>query len=356
MVLSFVLFVPTAVIILTYPGFHGYARFAFDLGALLVCLVCLTIMGWLTNSLSDHPPFLFTSYALFLLLFFFAIERLAGYAVQLPQLQWLRYRPELIEILCSVAAATSAAVVLPHLRSMMAGPASLQKEHDRFIAAAESSLDDFYIFDGIPDSSGKIVDFRFSYLNPNSERRLDRSREQLVGKVLTEVRPFMITSGLIEVYREVVRTGVPFTGEVFIDDDMIKATWINVQAVKLGDGIAVTSRDITERKRLVDHMSRLAHYDPLTGLANRTLLQDRLHTAILRARRNSQKVAVFMLDIDQFKSINDTLGHADGDALLIAVGKRLRSSVRESDTIARMGGDEFVIVMADFQSLENVER
>jgi diguanylate cyclase (GGDEF)-like protein len=113
---------------------------------------------------------------------------------------------------------------------------------------------------------------------------------------------------------------------------------------------------VTESKRLTDHISHLAHYDQLTGLPNRTLMQDRLETAILRARRTHQRVAVFMLDIDQFKSINDSLGHSSGDALLVAVGKRLRSSVRESDTIARMGGDEFVIIMADFQSLEDVER
>jgi diguanylate cyclase (GGDEF)-like protein len=137
---------------------------------------------------------------------------------------------------------------------------------------------------------------------------------------------------------------------------MIKATWINAQVVKLGDGIAITSRDVTEQKRLNDHVSYLAHYDQLTGLANRTRLQDRLHQAILRAQRHKQKIAVFMVDIDHFKRINDSLGHADGDALLTAVGKRLLSCVRETDTIARMGGDEFVVVMPDFTSLEDVKR
>jgi diguanylate cyclase (GGDEF)-like protein len=248
------------------------------------------------------------------------------------------------------------ATVLPHLRGMKEGSAIARKEHDRFLASAESSLDDFYIFDGVPDASGKIVDFRFSYINPNAERRLNIRRENLMGKILTEVRPFMISSGLIENYREVVRTGVPFTCEVFIDDDMIKATWLNVQVVKLGDGIAITSRDVTERKRLTDHVYYLAHYDQLTGLPNRTLLHDRLHQAILRARRHDQKIAVFVLDIDHFKRINDSLGHADGDALLSAVGKRLLSAVRETDTVARMGGDEFVIVMPDFQNIEDVER
>jgi len=371
--LSFILFVLAALILLPNPLaqpagilehgfrnaiFHGDVRLhrAADLATWFVCFACLIIMRRVTNSVRDNPPLIFTNYVLFLFILFFATERLLWYAVLWSQLHWLTYRLSLIQLLSSMLVAVGAAVVLPQLRSMKEGTAIVRKEHDRFLAAAESSLDDFYIFDGVPDSSGKIVDFRFNYINPNAERRLNTSRESLLGKILTEVRPFMISSGLIESYREVVRTGVPFTCEVFIDDDMIKATWINVQVVKLGDGIAITSRDVTEQKRLNDHVSYLAHYDHLTGLANRTRLQDRLHQAILRAQRHKQKVAVFMVDIDYFKRINDSLGHADGDALLTAVGKRLLSCVRETDTIARMGGDEFVVVMPDFTSLEDVKR
>jgi diguanylate cyclase (GGDEF)-like protein len=229
------------------------------------------------------------------------------------------------------------------------------RDSGRFFAAAESTLDDFYLFDGIPDASGAIVDFRFSYINPNAERRLGVPRETLYGKVLTQVRPFMIKSGLIHKYREVVRTGIPYTCEVFIDDEMIKATWLNVQVVRLGSGIAITSRDVTEHRRRSDHVNYLAHHDHLTGLANRTLLHERLRHAILRAQNHSQKVAVFLLDIDYFKQINDSLGHADGDVLLAAVGQRLLSSVRESDTVARIGGDEFVIVMPEFRTIQDVE-
>jgi diguanylate cyclase (GGDEF)-like protein len=228
-------------------------------------------------------------------------------------------------------------------------------DHTRFFAAAECSLDDFYIFDGIPDSSGAIVDFRFSYINPNAERRLGVPRETLYGKVLTEVRPFMIESGLIHRYCEVVRTGIPYTCEVFIDDEMIKGTWLNVQVVRLGKGIAITSRDVTEHRRRSDYVNYLAHHDHLTGLANRALLHERLRQAILRAQNHDQGVAVFLIDIDCFKQINDSLGHADGDILLATVGQRLLSSVRESDTVARMGGDEFVIVMPEVQTKREVE-
>jgi diguanylate cyclase (GGDEF)-like protein len=225
-----------------------------------------------------------------------------------------------------------------------------------FFAAAECALDDFYIFDGIPDSSGAIVDFRFSYINPNAERRLGVSRETLYGKVLTQVRPFMIQSDLIYKYREVVRTGIPYTSEVFIDDEMIKGTWLNVQVVRLSNGIAITSRDVTEHRRRSDHVNYLAHHDHLTGLANRTLLHERLRQAILRSQDHGQTVALFLIDIDYFKQINDSLGHADGDILLATMGQRLLSSVRESDTVARMGGDEFVIVMPEFHTIRDVER
>lgn len=236
------------------------------------------------------------------------------------------------------------------------GNAIPSADYQRFFAAAECTLDDFYIFDGVPDSSGAIVDFKFSYINPNAELRLGVPRETLYGKILTEVRPFMVTSGLIHKYREVVRSGIPYTCEVFIDDDMIQGTWLNVQVVRLGNGIAITSRDVTEHRRRSDHVHYLAHHDHLTGLANRTLLYDRLRQSLLWAQNHGQQVAVFLIDIDYFKQINDTLGHADGDVLLAAVGQRLIDSVRESDTVARMGGDEFVIVMSEFRSLRDVER
>ncbi len=181
-------------------------------------------------------------------------------------------------------------------------------------------------------------------------------RETLYGKVLTEVRPFMVKSGLIHHYREVVRTGIAYTSEIFIDDEAIKGTWLNIQVVRLGNGIAVTSRDVTEHRHRSDYVNYLAHHDHLTGLANRTLLHERLRQAIFRGQNHGQRVAVFLIDIDYFKQINDSLGHADGDILLATVGQRLLSSVRESDTVARMGGDEFVVVMPEFHTIRDVER
>ena len=105
--------------------------------------------------------------------------------------------------------------------------------------------------------------------------------------------------------------------------------------------------DITTRVEHERRINQLINFDPLTGLPNRNLLHDRVSQAIHAASRSGSHLAILFLDLDHFKNVNDTLGHSTGDELLVEVGKRLKASVRESDTVARIGGDEFVIVLAD---------
>jgi len=129
--------------------------------------------------------------------------------------------------------------------------------------------------------------------------------------------------------------------------------WQTISAVRNDDGEIVEFValfvDITQRKRSEEEIAYRANYDALTGLPNRNLLVERLGQAMKQARREDSRVAVMFIDLDLFKQVNDTLGHPVGDRLLQAVAERMRLCVRETDTIARQGGDEFVVLLADIE-------
>ena len=117
-------------------------------------------------------------------------------------------------------------------------------------------------------------------------------------------------------------------------------------------GIVLNTRDVTERRQFEDQLAHQAFHDPLTGLANRALFADRLAHAVSKVGRSSAGIAILMIDLDRFKHVNDSLGHAAGDRLLTSAARRLRMAVRQSDTIARFGGDEFAIVMEETTLIE----
>jgi diguanylate cyclase (GGDEF)-like protein/PAS domain S-box-containing protein len=141
------------------------------------------------------------------------------------------------------------------------------------------------------------------------------------------------------------------SGEVF--PEHLTITAVKDQNSIISNYVA-TLTDITLRKEAVDKIERLAFYDPLTGLPNRRLLQDRLKPALTSSHRSGRQGALLFIDMDNFKTLNDTLGHDMGDILLQQVAQRLQSCVREGDTVARLGGDEFVVMLEDLseQSLD----
>ena len=127
--------------------------------------------------------------------------------------------------------------------------------------------------------------------------------------------------------------------------------WLTITAVKNPQGVVThfigTLMDITERKNAEEEIRSLAFYDPLTRLPNRRLLMDRLHQALAASSRSGRHGALLFIDLDNFKTLNDTLGHDVGDLLLQQVAQRLSASVREGDTVSRIGGDEFVVILED---------
>ncbi len=143
-------------------------------------------------------------------------------------------------------------------------------------------------------------------------------------------------------------------------DGSIYPKWMSVSVVRDPAGqlthYIAGFTDITERKAVEAQISHLAHHDSLTGLLNRFSLQSQLDQALSTAKREGGELAVMFIDLDRFKTINDTLGHAVGDALLVEVARRLRADVRESDIVARLGGDEFVVVLTAVEGVTGSAR
>jgi diguanylate cyclase (GGDEF)-like protein/PAS domain S-box-containing protein len=372
-----------------------------------------------------------------------------------------------------------------------------REAHSQFLAAAETSLDAFGLFESVRNDAGNIIDFRFLYVNANAERLVGLPRSELLGQTLGSVTPIQATTSMFARFCRVVDSGEPLNEEFPVKYDTVKASWLRSQVVKLGDGLAVTfsdiseaketqeryahlaeftdsvfqnapfsivatdtdglitamnvaaekltgygreelvgkapltvlhderellgkalsidpaatleqfgfgvltagvavgemeeqewtlirrdgartpinlamravttdtgqvsgyvsiAFDITERRQMLDYVTHLATHDQLTGLAGRALLQDKTVQAVELARRYGTKVAVFVIDLDHFKRINDSLGHSAGDQLLIEAARRLSRSVRSTDVVARVGGDEFVVVMPDITTVEDVEQ
>lgn len=356
----------------------------------------------------------------------------------------------------------------------------------------------FFILESVRDVGGQIIDFRFVFLNDNGAKLLSSTTQNLQGQLLCECFPINRTDGFFDKYKRVVETGEHLIDEFPIDARPINASWLRYQVIKLDDGVAITTTnisaikeeelklaklaafkrsivnsspfativtdlhgtitsfnpaaermlwyrkehlveletplvlldsqdlakraailsdelhirvepgiavlkakpqrglveeaewklirrdgsrfdaqltvsaltdtaghitgliliayDITERKRANEYISHIAHHDALTGLPTRTLLQDRVGVALARASRYGHQVGVLMVDLDNFKKINDLMGHHVGDGLLTIVAKRVQSSAHISDTVARMGGDEFVILLDELSTVQEAER
>jgi diguanylate cyclase (GGDEF)-like protein/PAS domain S-box-containing protein len=196
--------------------------------------------------------------------------------------------------------------------------------------------------------------------SPSAERVLGFTAEELIGMPLVSLLHPEDASRALELIEEVGRShefAAPVEWRIRHRD----GHWLSVETVAshLDEraalrGVVLNTRDISERKALEAKLAHQAFHDPLTGLANRALFRDRLEHALQRSRRHQKPLAVLFLDLDDFKTINDTLGHAEGDRLLQAVAARLLECVRLADTVARLGGDEFAILLEEETDPENV--
>jgi diguanylate cyclase (GGDEF)-like protein/PAS domain S-box-containing protein len=232
------------------------------------------------------------------------------------------------------------------------------KQTEEALRASEELFRNYleYAPDGVYMSDMKGT---FLYGNRRCEEIIGYRREELIGKnflelnLLTE-KSLNKAAQLLQANMEGKPTG-PDEIELISKEGRLIPVEISTSVVQhMDQGIVLAFvRDITERKQMEEKIRQMAYHDYLTGLPNRKLFYDRLGIALAQSQRNQKKVGIVMLDLDNFKGVNDTLGHDVGDLLLKAAVDRLSSALRKGDTVARFGGDEFVLIFPDLKGIED---
>ncbi len=206
------------------------------------------------------------------------------------------------------------------------------------------------------------ADGTLRFASPACERTLGLKPEEIIGKNLPELWAGDDRERLRMFLAEVAASESGTVGPVELRIDratkryVLESVGSNLSNDPAVQGLALNFRDISERKALEEQLRQLAFHDPLTLLANRNLFRDRVQHALTLAQRGPSSVAVMFLDLDNFKNINDSLGHDAGDRLLQAVAQRIIKTTRSSDTVARLGGDEFAVLIEGIATIAEVQR
>jgi diguanylate cyclase (GGDEF)-like protein/PAS domain S-box-containing protein len=231
---------------------------------------------------------------------------------------------------------------------------ALRRSEARYRAILEEIEEGYYEVD---------LDGNFTFVNDAACRQFGYSRGELMGMNYKVYVPKEDVKNVYKAWNKVYRTGEALKSFLFasVRKDGVQIFLENsISPLRNKQGKVIgfrsVSRDITERKQFEQKLAEMATHDSLTGLPNRILLSDRLMVGTALARRNGHRLATLMLDLDRFKSVNDALGHSVGDELLKAVGQRLSTIMRKSDTVSRIGGDEFVLVLPQILHIEDVTK
>lgn len=222
--------------------------------------------------------------------------------------------------------------------------ATLLHQYGDVLSDLFEHISDMLFMMSVEELANGEYQFRYELMNP-SAMRISGLDQSAYGKRFEDVFPKDKADQLNRMYTQTVtgRKATRFTSE----DEIIGETLLTPVIDKEGicTHVFAVTRDITQRKKLELKLEFMAYHDMLTGLPNRRLLELDLQRALDDARKSQEMVAVLFLDCDYFKRINDTWGHQAGDAFLQLLAERLKSCVREEDTVSRLGGDEFVIVL-----------
>ena len=225
----------------------------------------------------------------------------------------------------------------------------LSLTHATYRLATEEGGEGFYIVEPIRNSEGEIIDFRVIDCNQQGASFFKLRQQELKGKTVSafnvDIDIAVFNSRLIEAFEK-----GDYESELDVPiGSPLALRWAHLKIVRSGDNLAVRLRDISEAKAHVAELKRRGDEDVLTNLPNRQWIQGYLPEAINRAKKADESLALLFIDLDGFKKVNDTAGHAAGDELLQHAAQRLQEAIRPHDKVVRFGGDEFVVI------LENIE-
>ena len=222
--------------------------------------------------------------------------------------------------------------------------------------AVDGAEEGFYTVRALYGPDGSLSDFVIEDCNERGAALVGWSKRDLVGRRFLQLYSGNHAQQLLSVFGVAMETG-------YFEDEMLAsphgplgARWLSRRLVRSGSEIAMTVRDITERRMQEQALSQLANTDPLTGLPNRHWLMEFMPQAIANCTASNSSMALLFVDLDDFRHINDSLGHGIGDLLLKQASARLKSLVRASDYVVRLGGDEFTVVLQNVQGSDDVSR
>jgi diguanylate cyclase (GGDEF)-like protein len=228
--------------------------------------------------------------------------------------------------------------------------------HQTYSIAVDAANEGFYTVRAIYDATGHLSDFLIEYCNKRGAELVGRAKHELVGKRFLQLYSGNHAQQLLAVFSAAMESGYHEDEILASAHGPLGARWLSRRLVRSGAGLAMTVRDITERHAQAQALSHMANTDPLTGLPNRHWLMAFLPPAIETASACNAGLALLFVDLDDFRHINDSFGHGAGDELLRQAAARLKSLVRASDHVVRLGGDEFTVVLQKVQASDDVAR